>query len=949
MADRVREDIHYLGTLLGEVIREQEGEETFQLVELARRKAFTITHGSNDLADLVELFRGTTAEAARPVVRAFSLFALLANLVEDLNDEEAEKLLRYAGQAAPDSTLESTWEKLARAGVGDAEISQALTHAQVAPVLTAHPTETRRRTVFDVQKHIAAHMRTRHLLTEAPPHALTMAQLKEIDSAIKLQITLLWQTALIRQARPQLEDEVEVGLRYYGLSLLEAIPEINRAVAQHLAEDFQVANPVRAIIKPGSWIGGDHDGNPFVTGTTVTYACDRAASTVLRYYEKQLHELEHQLSLSDRLATATDALYALAELGHNDIPSRVDEPYRRAVHGLRGRIIATKAKLIGADTVAGTWFVAHEPYPSAQAFLADLKVIDQSLRAGHDEIVASDKLARIISAVETFGFNLYSLDLRQNSESNEQVVSELFRQAGVSEDYAALDEAAKIELLSRELSHARPLVSPHHAPFSEETERELGIYRAAADAVHRFGPAMVPHCIISMATSVSDVLEPMIIAKEVGLIHAQSGGGISGTMDIIPLFETIEDLNAGARILEQLWSTPIYRAYLDQRGGLQEVMLGYSDSNKDGGYFAANWALFDAERDIVAVASSHQVSLRLFHGRGGTVGRGGGPSYDAILAQPQGAVRGAVRITEQGEIISAKYGTPATAVKNLEALVSATLEASLLPMNELSNPERAYQIMSEISALSQAKYRSLMHDDPGFISYFKQSTPVEEIGSLNIGSRPASRKQTKSISDLRAIPWVLAWSQSRAMLPGWFGVGTALKEWIGEDTARAAELQELYRTWPFFNSMMSNMAQVMAKADMQLTRLYADLVEDQATARRISDTISEEYTLTLEMFYVVTGQDRLLADNPALERSTLSRFPYLVPLNIIQLELLRQLRAASTEPEASASTEPEASASTEKEAVNREAAEEQAEKLDKIGRVIQLTMNGLATALRNSG
>ena len=430
---------------------------------------------------------------------------------------------------------------------------------------------------------------------------------------------------------------------------------------------------------------------------------------------------------------------------------------------------------------------------------------------------------------------------------------------------------------------------------------------------------MIPHSIISMATSVSDILEPMILLKEFGIIQAY-GDHPHGTVDIIPLFETIEDLEAGESILRDLWNVPLYRHYLAQRGNVQEVMLGYSDSNKDGGYFAANWALYDAELNIVQACKDNGVNLRLFHGRGGTVGRGGGPSYDAILAQPQGAVQGSVRITEQGEIISAKYGHPSAARRNLEALVSATLEASLLDVDELTDRTRAYAIMRDISRLSQEKYASLMHNDPGFIEYFTTSTPLQEIGALNIGSRPSARKQTTSISDLRAIPWVLAWSQSRVMLPGWFGVGTALKQWIGdsEDSEeRLEELRELSRTWPFFASILDNMAQVMSKADMQLTKLYSTLVGNKEIADRVYNAIAEEYTLTLQMFLKVTEQEHLLAENPALERSVRSRFPYLVPLNIIQLELLRRYRAGD-----------------EREVVSNG---------------IRLTMNGLATALRNSG
>ena len=674
--------------------------------------------------------------------------------------------------------------------------------------------------------------------------------------------------------------------------------------------------PENPVVRMGSWIGGDHDGNPYVTEDVVRYATDRAAGTILRHYVKQLHSLERELSFSDRLTQVSVDLVELANRGQNDVPNRVDEPYRRAVHGIRGRVAATAISRLGASVVEGDWS-CHEPYSSVEEMRADLDVVEASLRRSHDDLIADHRLADIQGATDVFGFHLYSLDLRQNSESHEDILTELFRLSGVAEDYRSLPERRRVEILTRELTSARPLV-PRGVELSEVTARELGIMRAAADAVEAYGPEVVPHCIISMCSSVSDLLEPMILLKEVGLISVEDGAP-SGTVDVIPLFETIEDLQAGASVLREAWDVPLYRRYVASRGDLQEVMLGYSDSNKDGGYFAANWALYDAETAIAAVAREEGVRLRLFHGRGGTVGRGGGPSYEAILAQPKGAVQGSVRITEQGEIISAKYGHPVTARRNLEALVAATIESTLLDLEDLDDQGRAYDVMSEISELSRDAYAALMHDDPGFIEFFETSTPVGEIGSLNIGSRPSSRKQTTSISDLRAIPWVLAWSQQRSMVPGWFGVGTALNEWVGEDPdgSRLAELRELNESWPFFNSVLSNMAQVMSKSDLHLAKLYADLVSDREVADRIFSRIREEYELTLEMFLKVTDYSTLLEDNPLLARSVDMRFPYLMPLNAIQLEMLRRYRAGDSR--------------------------------DKVRRGIQLTMNGLATALRNSG
>lgn len=919
MTDFLRDDIRFLGRILGEVIAEQEGQEVYELVEQARLTSFDIAKGNAEMDSLVQVFDGITPAKATPIARAFSHFALLANLAEDLHDEELREQALDAGDTPPDSTLDATWLKLNEGNVGAEAVADVLRNAEVAPVLTAHPTETRRRTVFDAQKWITTHMRERHALQSAEPTARTQSKLDEIEKNIRRRITILWQTALIRVARPRIEDEIEVGLRYYKLSLLEEISRINRDVAVELRERFGEEVPLKPVVKPGSWIGGDHDGNPYVTAETVEYSTHRAAETVLKYYARQLHSLEHELSLSDRMNKVTPQLLALADAGHNDVPSRVDEPYRRAVHGVRGRILATTAELIGEDAVEGVWFKVFTPYASPEEFLNDALTIDHSLRESNDVLIADDRLSVLISAIESFGFNLYALDLRQNSESYEDVLTELFERAQVTANYRELSEAEKLEVLLKELRSPRPLIPHGSDEYSEVTDRELGIFRTASEAVKKFGPRMVPHCIISMASSVTDVLEPMVLLKEFGLIAA-NGDNPRGTVDVIPLFETIEDLQAGAGILDELWKIDLYRNYLLQRDNVQEVMLGYSDSNKDGGYFSANWALYDAELQLVELCRSAGVKLRLFHGRGGTVGRGGGPSYDAILAQPKGAVQGSVRITEQGEIISAKYGNPETARRNLEALVSATLEASLLDVSELTDHQRAYDIMSEISELSLKKYASLVHEDQGFIDYFTQSTPLQEIGSLNIGSRPSSRKQTSSVEDLRAIPWVLSWSQSRVMLPGWFGVGTALEQWIGEGeqaTQRIAELQTLNESWPFFTSVLDNMAQVMSKAELRLAKLYADLIPDGEVAERVYAVIREEYFLTKKMFCVITGSDDLLDDNPLLARSVQRRYPYLLPLNVIQVEMMRRYRKG--------------------------------DQSEQVSRNIQLTMNGLSTALRNSG
>lgn len=920
----VRQDLRYLGAILGDVIREQEGDEIFDLVESARKASFAIRQGEGTVDALAARLRDLPADRTLPVIRAFSHFGLLANLAEDLHEERVRDRLADAGSPPPPSTLAATRDALAAGKVTSCRISEVMEHAYVAPVLTAHPTETRRRTVFDVQSDITRLMRRRGRILAAGITARTSAQLSGIDTDIRRRVTILWQTALIRSVRPRIEDEINVGLRYYTISLLDEIPLLNLRVGRFLRELYGEDVPDTPVVRPGSWIGGDHDGNPFVTAGTVRYATDRAAQTVFTWYLSELSDLEHELSLSTRLTDVSEELSELADRGLDLAPSRVDEPYRRAVHGIRGRMAATATAVLGDDAVQPGLAGGHRPYTGASEVLADLAVVDRSLRSSNDGIIADHRLATVTSGLRTFGFHLAALDLRQNSESFESVLTEILARAGVTGDYPALTEAEKIGLLTAELRSPRPLTDPQ-ATWTETTARELGIFRAAAAAVGKFGPEVVPHCIISMASSVSDILEPMLLLKEVGLIRVKEGT-LRGSVDVIPLFETIDDLRAGAGIMTELWRLDFYRSYVaDSRDGIQEIMLGYSDSNKDGGYFAANWALYDAELELVEASRTAELGIRLFHGRGGTVGRGGGPSYEAILAQPEGAVQGSVRITEQGEIISAKYGVRSVARRNLEALVSATLEASLLPVDRVEDPDRAYRTMRDLAERSRRVYAALMHEDPGFIGYFTASTPLAEIGNLNIGSRPSSRRQSDSISDLRAIPWVLSWSQSRVMLPGWYGVGSAINDWIADGDASGGEspesrleyLRHLHRTWPFFRSVMSNMAQVMAKADLAVARLYSGLVADRADADRIYAAIVKEFTLTLDMYVLVTETESLLDDNAELAVSMRNRFPYLIPLNLLQLELLRRYRAG----------------------------DESEDVLDGI----RLTMNGLATGLRNSG
>ena len=904
----MRDDIRLLGAILGDTVREQNGDEVFDLVERARIASFQVRRSEIERSEVAQIFDGIDIRRAIPVIRAFSHFALLANVAEDIHRERRRAIHVDAGDPPQDSTLAATYQKLDSADLDAATVAKSLTGALVSPVITAHPTETRRRTVFDTQHRITQLMRL-----HARGHAHTDDG-HDIETELRRHVLTLWQTALVRLSRLQITDEIAVGLRYYSAAFFDVVPKVNAGVRDALRGRWPDADLLpEPILRPGSWIGGDRDGNPNVTADVVRLATGSAAYTALNHYTAQLSSLEQELSMSSRLVAVTDELTMLAE--DCDEPARADEPYRRALRVIHGRLTATAAQILDEEP-DNLLDLGLPPYSTPGEMLADLDTVDASLRAHGSTLLADDRLAHLREALRVFGFHLSGLDMRQNSDVHEEVVAELLAWAGVHPDYCSLSEDERVNVLAEELGTRRPLVGDREQ-LSELAQKELAIIAAAGRAVEIYGPPAVPNYIISMCRSVSDLLEAGILLKECGLVDAAADEPYC-PVGIVPLFETIDDLHRGASILEAALDLPVYRSMVRARSDSQEVMLGYSDSNKDGGYLTANWALYRAELDLVESARKTGIRLRLFHGRGGTVGRGGGPSYEAILAQPPGAVNGSLRLTEQGEVIAAKYAEPIIAQRNLETLLAATLESTLLDVEGLGDAAGpAYEILDELADRAQRAYSELVHETDGFVEYFLQSTPVSEIGALNVGSRPTSRKQTSSISDLRAIPWVMAWSQSRVMLPGWYGTGTAIEEWIAGGEGRLETLRELYERWPFFQTVLSNMAQVLAKTDLGLAARYSELVEDESLRRRVFDKIAAEHQRSINAHKLITGQDNLLADNPALARSVFNRFPYLEPLNHLQVELLRRYRSGDDD--------------------------------ELVQRGILLTMNGLASALRNSG
>ncbi len=919
----VSEDIRFLGRMLGDVVRVQEGEATFQLIEAVRRAAVDSRRAGNaPVNELHHLLGQTDTHTALDVIRSFSWISLLANTAEDVHHERRRRFHRSTGTAPQPGSLGAVLDRLTEAGVPADDIVAAVRTLSVSPVLTAHPTEVRRRTVIDSLQDISKLLDLRGRLDMDPTEQL------ENEARLHTAILTLWQTAFLRVSKLRVRDEIGEALRYYDASLSQVVPALQRDLTKVVESRYGVTVHNPHAINMGSWIGGDRDGNPFVTAAVVREAMDMQATTALRHHLEALDHLSITLSMSERLVSPTLQLLRLAESSQDTSPFRMDEPYRRALRGMYARLAATATTLLGSLPTHQPHAVLA-PYGTPEELMDDLRVVDASLRAHGSAEIADLRVVPVIDAVEVFGFHLCGLDVRQNSAVHEVVVAELLEVAGVAANYADLTEPERVVALISELHSPRLLRSPFHT-YTDVARSELDIFAAVADGMSRFGERIVPHAIISKAESVSDVLEVALLAKETGLLRALPQGGLRCAFDIVPLFETILDLQQAPATMTALFTNPTYRQLVAARDDNQEVMIGYSDSNKDGGYLAANWALYRAEAALVEVASTANVRLQFFHGRGGTVGRGGGPSYEAILAQPPGAVRGALRITEQGEVVAAKYSQPALARRNLETILAATLETTLLDTEQLgADRDRAWVVLDELAELSFGAYRALVYDTPRFTEFFRAITPVSELGKLNIGSRPASRKPSDRIEDLRAIPWVFSWSQCRLMLPGWYGTGTALEQWVGGDSSRADELQALVDRWPFLRSVLSNMAMVLAKADLEIARHYAKvLVPDQTLADDLMGRITADHALAATWLQRFTGSADLLWDNPSLARSIRNRFPYLDPLNMMQVELLRRYRAMN------------------------ESGPPQGPDRDMAGlieRGILLTINGLATGLRNSG
>jgi phosphoenolpyruvate carboxylase len=877
--------IRLLGRLLGEVIREQHGQEAFALVEDIRRQSVgEHRSGEKNSDSALDRLQRLSQPEILLLIRAFSIFSQLANIADDHIARRETKVL--GSGAAQRMELHP--------GLTPKRVRAYLKDALFVPVITAHPTEVRRKSILDRENELSSLLERRELAS------LQTAEHDEIDVQIKRAIRVLWQTRMLRANRITVQDEIENNVAIFARTFLPGLPLVKR----RLARLFKLDGEVMPYLKPGSWVGGDRDGNPNISPETLDYAVRRQAEIVLDHYLAEIHALGAELSLSDSLISTSPALKALAADDDQISVHQEDEPYRRALVTCYARMAATRNRLLGAGPVRRARFEAP-PYTGPQDFAADLDVIAASLAQNGDADLAEGRLLNLREAVSAFGFHLAAMDVRQNSDVHERAVAELLKTAGAEPDYLALNEADRTALLLGELAHSRPLRSPY-ADYSEETARELAIADKAAALKHNFGEGAVAQYVISKAASTSDLLETALLMKEAGLLLP----GQAPRLRVVPLFETIEDLRQSAVVMGTYFDAPLARSMVAAQDGLQEVMIGYSDSNKDGGYVTSTWEIYSGIARLVALGKAHGVRMRFFHGRGGAVGRGGGSSFDAIRALPGEASAHGIRITEQGEVVASKYGDPDIGQASLETIVAAALLAELSPQDDAVDGDGGV-LLAKLSDTAFHAYRGLVYETPGFEAYFRQATPLLEIADLKIGSRPASRTKSPRIEDLRAIPWVFSWSQARVMLPGWFGFGTAAQA-VGVE-----QLRPLYKKSAFFRTMLANMEMVLAKSSLPIAARYSELVEDRAFAKSVMARIQAEWDLTCEAVLAISGQPRLLAQNPRLAQSISNRLPYVDALNHLQVDLLRRRR------------EGDASAD--------------------IHSAIHMSINGVAAGLRNSG
>jgi phosphoenolpyruvate carboxylase len=891
--DALGSDIRLLGDTLGEVIRQVAGQEAFELEEeiRAQAKALRLSHSVEDARRLRDALERLELSDLRTLIRAFSVFFDLVNLCEQ---RARVRVLRHRTRQADPlpiaESIEAALRQLRQRGVSADALQNMLSQAQLAPTFTAHPSEARRRTVLDKLRHLNEQMdrlERLDLLPREQAHA-RHAILEEIES--------LWQSDLVRVLRPTVLDEVRHGLEMVEYTLFEVVPRIYRDLEEALQRVYpERGGPLPAVLRFRSWIGGDRDGNPNVTHDTTARAVLMHQQVVIRLYISRVNDLVRRLSQTAQSAPPSADLRASLQADREQLPELAGipghEPYRLKCRAILARLERTRRYLTSIDL---RWSEESTPPPpgiylDGQELQDELRLMMESLEAAKAYAAASGELRDLARLVEVFGLHLMTLDIRQHSGRHTSAWAEIFAWAGICDDYEARTSEEKLALLDGELGTNRPLI-PTHLPFSEDTVEVIQTFRTIAALLERQCPEAIQAYIISFTTEPYHLLEVLLFAREAGLFRPAAG---VSRLDIVPLFESLDALRSAVPLLSRLLALPVYRRHVALRGNRQEVMIGYSDSNKESGFLQSVWALYRAQMELTDMGQREGVSIPFFHGRGGAIGRGGGPANRGILSQPAGTVAGRLRITEQGEMIADRYGQRPIAERHLEQILHATLLASFPTEMDASLGEWE-AVLDRLASESRRHYRALVYENEEFLRYFEQATPIEEIAQLKLGSRPTRRKASRKIDDLRAIPWVFSWMQSRHTLPGWYGLGSALSEYIQENPEGLATLQQMYERWPFWNGAINNVEMILAKADLTIARLYADLVVDQGIAERVFGQIEAEYQRTEQLVCQIAQQSALLERMPVLQRSIQQRNPYVDPLSLIQTVLLRRLRSGDS-------------------------------------------------------
>ena len=882
----IQEEIQILTEMLLKATKKMISEDTFE--KIVQLKALA---DEKNYEKLNLIIKDLTQEEMEIVANFFSILPLLINIAEDVDLAYEVNYKNNIGESYVGKLSES---------IKNIKDKNILENINVVPVLTAHPTQVQRKTVLDLTEKLHSLLRKHRDVKNG------LINERKWKNAIQKHIEILTQSDIIREKKLKVANEITNVLEYYNLSFIKAIAKLMTEY-KLLLEENNIELKNETPITMGMWIGGDRDGNPFVTAETLNLSAMKQCELITTYYIEKLNSLYRTFSMSSHVTKGSKELEELANRSRDTSEYREKELYRRALSHIKDKLENTREYLLQDKE-------AEDKYLTADEFIADLTIIEKSLLENKGEILVTGEFEELLNVVKIFGFYLASIDMRQDSSVYEASVAELLSSANIEKDYSSLSEEEKCELLLKQLKEdPRPLSINDENKQSEELRKELAIFRTARKLKDKLGDNVIKQNIISHTTSVSDLLELAIMLKEVGLV-----GSDFARLQLVPLFETIEDLENSYEVMDKYLSLDIVKKWVSDNRSYQEIMLGYSDSNKDGGYLSSGWSLYKAQHELSSLGEKHNIKVTFFHGRGGTVGRGGGPSYDAIISQPLGSVQDRIRLTEQGEIIAAKYGNSDAAYYNLEALFSAVIQRMNTDKinTDIRDIPEIQIIMDEIVEDSYNKYRELVFKNPNFYNYFFEATPIKEISSLNIGSRPASRKKITDIGGLRAIPWVFSWSQSRIMLPGWYGVGTAFSNFINKDKGNIEKLRKMYKEWPFFTSLLSNVDMVMSKSDMDIAKEYANLCKEEET-KKVYEEILREWNLTKQVVLEISEHKEFLEDNTYLTRSLENRLQYFNTLNLIQLELIKRSREGKL---------PESQINT-----------------------IHITINGVATGLRNSG